>query len=88
MSDKRPWSPGPWQIEDITAFTPDSILLDTKENYELASKSPEMAELLIQLINLFKTEYDWEDLGREVERIVVLKSEKLLEEIGYDPNKD
>jgi len=77
----RPWSPGPWGNLAPTFPHHENCI----ENYALASKAPELAELLISLVKLF---LDIPDPHGMLEILteaggIVDQAEKLLKEVGY-----
>lgn len=69
MTDKRPWSPGPW---DGVLFRLTREHPNFSNNYKLASKAPDMAELLIELLNPNVFLYD-----------LKIKAKQLLAEVRY-----
>lgn len=89
---KRPWTPGPWILNEITDrigkghedglffaanFYRGSISLEKfLATMRLAEKAPDMAELLIKLSEWPKNENEFSDL--------VYDAKQILREIGYD----
>ena len=76
MSDKRPWTPGPWDnvLSQITIVNKHS-----EANWKLCLKSPEFAELLIELAELDGIQ---DEAG--VYWPLCKKARQLLKEIGYN----
>lgn len=83
---KRPWSPGPWRFDRgfINPNQANRIYLiephESLANEKLASKAPEMAELLIALVK----SCDRDDIVWEL----ATRAEELLKELNYDPTMD
>jgi hypothetical protein len=84
---KRPWTIGPWPEEVLDEYVQEMLIYNEggfkEANEKLASRSPEMAELLIELISACN--FCQEFIGPVEGRIdtVALRAEELLKEIGY-----
>lgn len=83
----RPWTPGPWPESVLDDYILEMLVYneggDKRANEKLASKAPEMAELLIRVIkNQERTTLDLysktDEFGEIMEDV-----ENLLKEIGY-----
>ena len=99
---KRPWTPGPWHYrnETISKNIGDTwvaswwahfhnytgIVTELRSNAKLASKAPEMAEILIELTEAVVGGYcqdDWTDYLNCQE-----KAKELLKEVGWEVNDE
>ena len=79
---KRPWTPGPWDYRNIAM----GVLhyQNITEDRKLASKAPEMAELLIKLIGIFDHGWKYDDFySMDVEKFYD-DVKCLLKEVGFD----
>jgi len=81
---KRPWTPGPWTIVGLPMFVEgyDMSKVDTlqwRANKLLASKSPEMAELLIEFCDEIDIRNDYSTFVK-----LAYRAKDLLKEIGHE----
>ena len=98
MSDKRPWTPGPWLRHGSHLYDADKNIIchfasfgkwkqdnfqDLSDNLKLCQMAPEMAELLIDYVRIGQARIDI-DIAHEELIEVFLKAIKLLKEIGYE----
>jgi hypothetical protein len=86
MSDKRPWTPAPW-FEEVLDYSINNRLVyhqggNFKANELLASKAPEMAELLIEIVKQISDINTY--YGRTTIDDIAAKAKALLEEVGYE----
>jgi hypothetical protein len=86
---RRPWTDGPWKINcyglfNSTMFSGEEKILNNIEahaNAKLASKAPEMAEILIELANI-RNKYI--KIGAVAFSQLELKAKKLLKSVGWE----
>jgi hypothetical protein len=97
MSDRRPWTPGPWLRHGSHLYDTNKNIIcqfssfgkwkqenfqDLSDNLKLCQKAPEMAELLIEIVKQISDINTY--YGRTTIDDIAAKAKALLEEVGYE----